>query len=90
MPTTRGWAAVGAGSALAVLWVAIGERLLLAVAVFLIEIGYSDVIGAGGFIKSIGGSAGSGGLNSPFFHEFFLLRCIIIEFHVLDFFPNRR
>jgi uncharacterized protein (DUF58 family) len=36
MPTTRGWAAVGAGSALAVLWIAIGERLLLAVAIFLI------------------------------------------------------
>lgn len=36
MPTTRGWAAIGAGLALTVLWVAIGERLLLAVAAFLI------------------------------------------------------
>jgi uncharacterized protein (DUF58 family) len=36
MPTTRGWAALGAGAALALLWVAFGERLLLAVAAFLI------------------------------------------------------
>lgn len=34
MPTTRGWAALGAGAALSVLWVAFGERLLLAVAAF--------------------------------------------------------
>ena len=36
MPTTRGWAALGAGVALALLWVAFGERLLLAVAAFLL------------------------------------------------------
>ncbi|NNF65406.1 MAG: DUF58 domain-containing protein [Acidimicrobiia bacterium] len=35
MPTVRGWAAVGAAAALVVLWVAFGERLLLAVALFL-------------------------------------------------------
>ena len=34
MPTTRGWAALGAGAALTILWVAFGERLLLAVAAF--------------------------------------------------------
>ena len=34
MPTTRGWAALGAGSALIILWIAFGERLLLAVAAF--------------------------------------------------------
>lgn len=36
MPTTRGWAALGAGTALLVLWVALGEHLLLAVASFLL------------------------------------------------------
>jgi uncharacterized protein (DUF58 family) len=36
MPTTRGWAAVGAALALAVLWLAFGEDLLLALAVFLV------------------------------------------------------
>ncbi len=36
MPTTRGWAAVGAALALAVLWAGFGEDLLLALAVFLI------------------------------------------------------
>lgn len=35
MPTTRGWAAIGAALALAVLWAAFGEDLLLAIAVFL-------------------------------------------------------
>ena len=35
MPTTRGWAAVGAAFALAVLWAAFGEDLLLALAAFL-------------------------------------------------------
>lgn len=34
MPTTRGWAALGAGTALIILWIAFGERLLLAVAAF--------------------------------------------------------
>lgn len=36
MPTTRGWAAVGAAVALAVLWAGFGEDLLLALAVFLL------------------------------------------------------
>jgi uncharacterized protein (DUF58 family) len=35
MPTTRGWAAIGAALALVVLWTAFGEDLLLAIAVFL-------------------------------------------------------
>jgi uncharacterized protein (DUF58 family) len=35
MPTTRGWAAIGAALALAVLWGAFGEDLLLALSVFL-------------------------------------------------------
>ena len=35
MPTLRGWAALGAAFALAVLWIGFGERLLLAVALFL-------------------------------------------------------
>ena len=35
MPTLRGWAALGAAFALAVLWVGFGERMLLAVALFL-------------------------------------------------------
>jgi uncharacterized protein (DUF58 family) len=35
MPTTRGWAAIGAASALAILWLIFGEDLLLAIAVFL-------------------------------------------------------
>lgn len=36
MPTTRGWAALGAGAALALLWIAFGERMLLAVGIFLV------------------------------------------------------
>jgi uncharacterized protein (DUF58 family) len=36
MPTTRGWAAIGAAFALAVLWLAFGEDLLLALAAFLL------------------------------------------------------
>jgi uncharacterized protein (DUF58 family) len=35
MPTTRGWAAIGAAAALVVLWLIFGEDLLLALAVFL-------------------------------------------------------
>jgi len=35
MPTTRGWAALGAAAALVLLWIGFGERLMLAVAVFL-------------------------------------------------------
>ena len=36
MPTTRGWAALGIGMALPVLWVAFGENVMLAVGTFLI------------------------------------------------------
>ena len=36
MPTTRGWAALGAGVALIVLWIAFGEQLLLATAALLV------------------------------------------------------
>ena len=36
MPTTRGWAATGAALALVLLWLAFGEDLLLALAVFLL------------------------------------------------------
>lgn len=36
MPTTRGWAAIGAAFALAVLWAAFGEDLLLALGAFLL------------------------------------------------------
>ena len=36
MPTTRGWAALGAGFALVVLWIVFGERLMLAVGLFLV------------------------------------------------------
>ena len=36
MPTLRGWAALGAAFALVVLWIGFGERLLLAVALFLL------------------------------------------------------
>jgi uncharacterized protein (DUF58 family) len=35
MPTTKGWAALGIGLALPILWLAFGERVMLAVAVFL-------------------------------------------------------
>lgn len=35
MPTTRGWAAVGAAVALVMVWIAFGEDLLLALSVFL-------------------------------------------------------
>jgi uncharacterized protein (DUF58 family) len=36
MPTIRGWAALGAGLALLLLWIGFGEELLLGVAVFLL------------------------------------------------------
>lgn len=36
MPTTKGWAALGIGLALPVLWLAFGERVMLAVATFLV------------------------------------------------------
>jgi uncharacterized protein (DUF58 family) len=36
VPTLRGWAALGAAFALGVLWIGFGERLLLALAIFLV------------------------------------------------------
>ena len=36
MPTTRGWAALGVGIALPILWFAFGERVMLAVGIFFI------------------------------------------------------
>ncbi len=36
MPTTRGWAALGAGIALVILWVVFGEQLMLGTGVFLV------------------------------------------------------
>ena len=36
MPTTRGWAALGVGLALPILWIAFGELVMLAVGAFLI------------------------------------------------------
>ena len=36
MPTTKGWAALGIGMALPVLWLAFGEHVMLAVATFLV------------------------------------------------------
>jgi uncharacterized protein (DUF58 family) len=47
MPTTRGWAAVGAAVALAVLWAGFGEDLLLALAVFLL----TAVIGGSLYVR---------------------------------------
>jgi len=49
MPTTRGWAAVGAGLALLILWIAFGEQLLLATAALLI---LGTVIGAASVRRS--------------------------------------
>ena len=47
MPTTRGWAAIGAGSALAILWLIFGEDLLLAIAVFL----FVGVLGGSAYVR---------------------------------------
>ena len=47
MPTTRGWAAVGAAFALAVLWAAFGEDLLLALAAFLL----AGVVGGSIYVR---------------------------------------
>ena len=48
MPTTRGWAALGAGIALVILWVVFGERLMLGVGVFLIL----AVVGGVAYVRS--------------------------------------
>ncbi len=50
MPTTRGWAAIGAAVALAVLWAGFGEDLLLALAVFL----FAAVIGGSAYVRLAG------------------------------------
>ncbi len=50
MPTTRGWAAVGAAAALAVLWAVFGEDLLLALAVFLL----ASVLGGSLYVRLAG------------------------------------
>lgn len=50
MPTTRGWAAIGAASALAVLWAAFGEDLLLALSAFLL----AAVLGGSIYIRLAG------------------------------------
>ena len=44
MPTTRGWAALGIGLALPILWVAFGENVMLAVGTFLILAVASGII----------------------------------------------
>jgi uncharacterized protein (DUF58 family) len=50
MPTFRGWAATGAALALAVLWLAFGEDLLLGLAVFLI----TAVLGGTAYVRLSG------------------------------------
>jgi uncharacterized protein (DUF58 family) len=62
MPTTRGWAALGAGVALIVLWVAFGERLMLGVGLFLI------IAVAGGvlYVRSTVPRVGVGRRLTPF------------------------
>ncbi len=50
MPTTRGWVAVGSAVALAVLWVGLGEDLLLALSAFL----FAAVAGGVGYVRLAG------------------------------------
>ncbi|HSJ70414.1 MAG TPA: DUF58 domain-containing protein [Acidimicrobiia bacterium] len=47
MPTTRGWAAVGAALALGALWAAFGEDLLLALSAFLV----AAVLGGSAYVR---------------------------------------
>jgi uncharacterized protein (DUF58 family) len=54
MPTTRGWAALGAGVALIVLWVVFGERLMLGVGLFLILAIGSGVVYVRSTVPSVG------------------------------------
>ena len=62
MPTTRGWAALGAGVALIVLWVVFGERLMLGVGLFLVV-----AIGAGvAYVRSTVPSVGVSRHVTPF------------------------
>lgn len=48
MPTTRGWAALGAGIALVVLWIVFGERLMLGVGLFVIL----GIVAGVGYVRS--------------------------------------
>ncbi|GMQ93083.1 MAG: hypothetical protein BMS9Abin12_0560 [Acidimicrobiia bacterium] len=50
MPTFRGWAATGAAAALVLLWLAFGEDLLLALAIFLI----TAVVGGTAYVRVSG------------------------------------
>ncbi len=62
MPTTRGWAALGAGIALIVLWVVFGERLMLGVGLFLVL-----AIGGGiAYVRSTVPNVGVSRLLTPF------------------------
>ncbi len=62
MPTTRGWAALGAGVALIVLWVVFGERLMLGVGLFLVV-----TIGSGvAYVRSTVPSVGVSRRVTPF------------------------
>ncbi len=62
MPTTRGWAALGAGVALIVLWVVFGERLMLGVGLFL-----ALAIGGGvAYVRSTVPSVAVSRLITPF------------------------
>lgn len=62
MPTTRGWAALGAGVALIVLWVVFGERLMLGVGLFLVM-----TIGSGvAYVRSTVPSVGVSRRVTPF------------------------
>jgi uncharacterized protein (DUF58 family) len=62
MPTTRGWAALGAGVALIVLWVVFGERLMLGVGLFLVM-----AIGSGvAYVRSTVPSVGVSRRVTPF------------------------
>lgn len=61
MPTTRGWAAIGAAFALAVLWAAFGEDLLLALAAFLV----AAIIGGSLYVRFAGPQLSLGRTINP-------------------------
>jgi uncharacterized protein (DUF58 family) len=62
MPTTRGWAALGAGIALVILWAIFGERLMLGVGLFLIL----AVAGGVAYVRSTVPRVGVGRRVTPF------------------------
>jgi uncharacterized protein (DUF58 family) len=62
MPTTRGWAALGAGVALIVLWVVFGERLMLGVGLFLVLAIASGIA----YVRSTVPNVGVSRLLTPF------------------------